>query len=135
MWHQMGNDNGGTPRSDLFIMDLGAPSNSTQAIAPSCSPGSGIVPQTVTCTNPNTGTTVMCYATGATTPVTNGVGTGCTTGTQYTTALTIFVAETLNVVAGTSLLTDSNEVSYTYTSGVNPGTIMWGVTAEGVTIP
>lgn len=91
--------------------------NSSQASQPSCSPTSGNVPQTVTCTNLNSGTTVMCYATGATTPVTNGLGTGCTTGTQYTTALTISVAETLNVVAGTSTLSDSSEVSYTYTSG------------------
>jgi hypothetical protein len=107
----------------------------TQASPPSCTPTSGTVPQTVTCTNPNSGTTVMCYATGATTPVTNGLGTGCTTGTKYTTALTISVAETLNVVAGTSTLSDSSEVSYTYTSGGgNTLTTISGETFHGAVV-
>ena len=37
----------------------------TQASPPSCSPGSGTYTanQTVTCTNPNSGTTVICYST------------------------------------------------------------------------
>jgi len=88
-----------------------------QATAPSCTPTSGVVPQTVTCTNPNSGTTVMCYAASPTVPATNGVGTGCTTGIAYTIPLVIASPETLNVIAGTSLVADSNVVSYTYTSG------------------
>lgn len=87
------------------------------ATAPSCSPGTGLYSQTqtVTCTNPNSGTTVMCYATGSTVPVTNGLGTGCTTGTQYTTTISVaYPGETLNIVAGASGLTDSSEVSYVY---------------------
>jgi hypothetical protein len=87
-----------------------------QASSPSCTPTSGVVPQTVTCTNPNSGTTVMCYAASPTVPATNGVGTGCTTGTAYTIPLVIASPETLNVIAGTSLVADSNLVSYTYTS-------------------
>jgi hypothetical protein len=58
----------------------------------------------------------MCWATGSTTPATNDLGTGCSVGTKYTSALSVTSAETLNVVAGTSTLTDSSEVSYTYTS-------------------
>jgi len=90
--------------------------STTQASSPSCSPGTGsyVGSQTVTCTNPNSGTTVMCYNfTGS--PATNGSGTGCTTGTQYSSALTISSSETLYIVAGTSTLSDSSVVSYTYT--------------------
>lgn len=87
------------------------------ATQPSCTPTSGIVPQTVTCTNPNSGTTNMCYTTNGSTPVTNTLGTGCTTGTNYTTAITISVASTLKVVAGTSTLADSSPASYTYSAG------------------
>jgi hypothetical protein len=91
--------------------------SSGQASAPSCTPTSGNVPQTVTCTDPNTPPTVACYNfTGG--PTTAGDGVNCGGGsTKYTTALTISVAETLYVVAGTSTLSDSSEVSYTYTSG------------------
>lgn len=91
--------------------------NASQASNPSCSPTSGAVPQTVTCTNPNSGTTIMCYAASPTNPATNGAGTACSTGTQYTTSLSISSPETLNVIAGTSTLSDSSIVSYTYTAG------------------
>jgi hypothetical protein len=90
-----------------------------QASPATCSPTSGNVPQTVTCTNPNSGTTVACYTTNSSTPATNGLGTGCTTGTAYATSLTISVAETLKIIAGTSTLTDSTVSQYTYTSGSN----------------
>jgi len=87
-----------------------------QATAPSCTPTSGVVPQTVTCTNPNSGTTDMCYTTNGATPATDGTGTGCTTGTEYTTTISVSVAETLKIIAGTSIAADSSVVSYTYTS-------------------
>lgn len=90
------------------------PPNGSRATQPSCSPTSGIVPQTVTCTNPNSGTTVLCYGFNQTIPVTNGLGTACTTGTIYTTPLSIPQRKTLNVVAGTSILSDSFYVSYYY---------------------
>lgn len=98
---------------DAGAYEFSAPS---QAVAPSCSPGTGTygTAQTVTCTNTNSGTTVMCYST-STTPATNALGTGCATGTQYTTTIAISSNTTLNVIAGTSTLTDSSVVSYVYT--------------------
>ena len=106
-------------RASVAAWDIGAyPFQApSQASPATCTPTSGNVPQTVTCTNPNAGTTDMCYTTNGTTPVTNGLGTGCSTGTQYTTPVVIGVASTLEVVAGTSTLTDSATASYTYTSG------------------
>jgi hypothetical protein len=91
--------------------------SSGAATQPSCTPGTGSYSssQTVTCTNPNSGTTVMCFTTTGTTPVTNGAGTACTTGTKYTTTITVSSSETLEVVAGTSTLTDSSIASYAYT--------------------
>ncbi len=88
-----------------------------QAVAPSCSPGSGTYTgtQSVACTNPNSGTTALCYATGSTIPVSNGAGTNCTTGTKYTTALSVSSSETLNVIAGVNGLTDSSVSTYVYT--------------------
>lgn len=94
----------------------------TQASPATCSPTSGVVPQTVTCTNPNAGTTVACYSL-TTTPVTNTLGTGCSTGTQYTTPLSISVASTLKIIAGTSTQTDSNVNTYIYTA---PGATVTG---------
>jgi ASPM-SPD-2-Hydin domain-containing protein len=92
-----------------------------QASAPTASPSSGAVPQTVTVTNTNTGTTVVCYNfTGS--PATNGDGATCQVGsTPYTSSLSISVPETLYIIAGTSLLTDSSINSYTYT-GTTPAT-------------
>jgi hypothetical protein len=93
--------------------------NSTsQATAPSCTPtsGSSSSPITVTCTNSNSGTTIMCYTENGTTPVTNGAGNGCTTGTSLTgssNSITISsTVTTLEVVAGTSTLSDSTVSSY-----------------------
>jgi hypothetical protein len=88
------------------------------ATAPSCSPGSGSSssPIVVTCTNSNSGTTIMCYTENGTTPVTNGSGTGCSTGTSLSgSSNTISINSsitTLNVVAGTSTLSDSSTSSY-----------------------
>jgi len=93
------------------------------ALSPSCSPSSGAVPQTVTCTNPNSGTTVMCYAVNPTNPATDGTGVNCSTGTKYTTSLSISSAETLNVIAGVAGQLDSSIVSYTYTSGAVAPTV------------
>jgi hypothetical protein len=85
----------------------------SQAAAPSCSPPSGSSSSsiTVTCANSNFGTTVMCYTEDATTPVTNDIGTGCTTGTALSGASGNIVlsstTEVLKVVAGCSTLSDS----------------------------
>jgi hypothetical protein len=107
------------PGYSTTLLDM-APSGS-QASAPSCSPTSGAVPQTVTCTNPNSGTTVMCYNfTGS--PATNGDGATCPGGsTPYTGAISVSSPSTLYVVAGTSTLSDSSVVDYTYTaSSIRP---------------
>jgi hypothetical protein len=114
----IGQDINGIPRpASPAIGAIELTSSTPQASPPSCTPGTGTYAsaQTVTCTNPNSGTTVMCYTTNGTAPATNGSGTGCTTGTQYTT--TISVASTLNlkVIAGVSGDTDSMVASYNYT--------------------
>jgi hypothetical protein len=103
-----------------------------QALAPSGTPTSGVVPQTVTVTNPNSGTTAVCYAASPTTPATNGLGTGCTTGTKYTSPITVSSAETLNLIAGVASETDSTVVSYTYSAAAVPPTVTT-TTATGIT--
>jgi len=112
---------GGTPdgSGSVLTFNPAACYSSSQAVAPTASPTSGAVPQTVTVANPNSGTTVVCYNfTGS--PATNGDGATCHVGsTPYTTSLTISVPETLYIVAGTSTLTDSSINSYTYT-GTTP---------------
>jgi glucuronoarabinoxylan endo-1,4-beta-xylanase len=89
------------------------------ALAPSCTPVTGTytAAQTVTCTNPNPGTTVMCYnTTGA--PASNGDGATCPGGsTAYTTALSVPSTETLYIVAGTNALADSLATSNAYNIG------------------
>jgi chitobiase/beta-hexosaminidase-like protein len=109
-----------------FTTDRGAFQfvSSSQAAAPACTPGTGTYSstQTVTCTNPNTGTTVMCYTTNGGTPATNGSGSACSNGTQYTTTISVSASETLNIVAGTSLLTDSTVTSYVYTISTQAAT-------------
>ena len=89
------------------------------ATSPSCTPISGTVPQLVTCTNPNSGTTIMCYAVSPTTPATSGDGATCSTGTKYTTTLSISSPETLNVIAGVAGDTDSSVVSYVYSAALS----------------
>jgi uncharacterized repeat protein (TIGR02543 family) len=112
-------DAAGNPRPSTGAWDMGAyflPSGGGAATPPSCAPAGGTFSsaQSATCTNPNSGTTVICYAFGATTPATNGAGTGCATGTQYTGAVSIAVNEMLHAIAGTSTLTDSTVVSYAF---------------------
>jgi hypothetical protein len=94
-----------------------------QASPPSGTPTSGVVPQTVTVTNPNSGTTLVCYAANSTIPATNGLGTACTTGTKYTAPIVVSTAETLNLIAGVASDTDSTVVSYTYTAAAVPPTV------------
>jgi len=113
-----GNTRGAT--GHWYIGQFDIPNSGSQAMAPSCAPGTGTYTsaQTVTCTNPNTGTTVACYTLNGTTPATNGAGTACTTGTKYTTTITVSASETLIIIAGTSTLTDSPTVTYVYTIDV-----------------
>jgi hypothetical protein len=99
--------------------DIGAYQFGGPAASPSCSPGSGnyTSTQTPACINPNPGITVQCITTNGTLPVTNSAGTGCTNGTLLASGGTVSIAlvsQTLEIVAGTSTLTDSPVVSYTY---------------------
>lgn len=89
----------------------------SQTATPVLSPSSGIVPQVVTATSASGGTIIECWSAAPTTPVTNGLGTGCNVGTQLTNGGTIVVsaATTLNVVAGTSTLLDSAVANGVYT--------------------
>jgi chitobiase/beta-hexosaminidase-like protein len=84
------------------------------AVTPTCTPGAGTYTsaQSVTCstTSPSS---VICYTTNGATPATNG-GAGCTAGTLYSGAISVSVSETLKVVAGGSLYTDSPVGSYAY---------------------
>ena len=96
--------------------------NASTAATPTCSAncaGTYTGSVVVTFANSNGGTTVMCGAVSPTTPVTNGSGTGCSTGTNIGTGatanVTISSSETYNVVAGTSLLADSSVLSEAYT--------------------
>jgi hypothetical protein len=85
----------------------------SQAAAPSCSPTSGSSSSSiaVTCSNSNSATTIMCYTEDGTTPATNGIGTGCKTGTALSGAsgdITLSsTTEILNIVAGTNTQSDS----------------------------
>jgi hypothetical protein len=99
------------------------------ALAPSCLPTSGSIPQSPICINPNGGTTVMCETTDGSIPVTNLLGTACAHGSVLTSGGSIFIntPETLKVVAGTSTTFDSSVASYIYTgSGVPGGTLLNG---------
>ena len=91
-----------------ITMTMQAPSAST----PTFSPSSGTPPQTVTisCT---TGS-VACYNTTGS-PATNG-STGCTTGTLYSSAISVTASETLYGVCGGTGYTDSGVGSATYSS-------------------
>ena len=107
--------------------------NATTAATPTCSAncaGTYTGSVVVTFANSNGGTTVMCGAVSPTTPVTNGSGTGCSTGTNIGTGatanVTISSSETYNVVAGTSLLADSSVLSEAYTINAATGPIMNG---------
>jgi hypothetical protein len=98
---------------------------SSAALQPSCSRESGTYSstQTVTCTNPNTGTTAMCYTTDGSLPITNyPTSKACSHGTVYNTAISVASSETLSVVASTTLLSDSTQVQYVYTIGSQAAT-------------
>jgi Chitobiase/beta-hexosaminidase C-terminal domain len=116
----LGNTRVPVARPSSGAWDIGAYQyQSSQASAPTCTPGSGTytATQTPACTNPNAGTTVQCYSI-STTPATNGLGTACTTGTLLASGGTVSITTTgtvLQIIAGTSTLTDSTVNSYTYT--------------------
>jgi hypothetical protein len=88
----------------------------TTAGTPSCSPVGGTynATQSVSCSVTG-GAPVMCFTTNGTTPATNG-GSGCTTGTLYSGAISISTtATTLKAIAGGTGFTDGTVASQTYT--------------------
>ena len=111
-------DKDGNARPASGAWDLGAynasatpPTASTPTFSPS--PGTYTSTQTVTLTNPS-GTPVMCYTTNGITPATNGAS-GCTTGTVYTTTISVSSTETIKAIAGGTGWTDSSVASGLYT--------------------
>jgi len=131
-------DKNGNARPTSGAWDAGATQFASTASPATCSPTSGVVPQTVTCTNPNSGTTVACYNTTGS-PATSGDGINCPGGsTKYTGPISASVAETIFIIAGTSTLPDSSINSYTYTNGgaqVAPAATMFSfVTSTGKVI-
>jgi len=88
-----------------------SPANAPTFTAPASCPFTSAPPITVTLSDSNTGTHITCYTTDGSLPVTNGAGTACSNGTQYTTSFTESSSLTVNAVSGTSTLTDSTEAS------------------------
>jgi chitobiase/beta-hexosaminidase-like protein len=84
---------------------------------PVCVPGSGSYTsaQAVTCTDSSSGA-IMCYTTNGAVPATNG-SSGCSSGTLYTSAITISVTSLLQVIAGGTGFTDGSVASYNYAIG------------------
>ena len=80
---------------------------------PTFSPSGGTYSSTQAVTLSTSSGTVICYNTTGS-PVTNGT-TGCTTGTKYTTPISVAATETLYAVAGGTGLADSPVGSTTYT--------------------
>lgn len=118
-----GSLSGSVARPPSGAWDAGAYQYSGTAAQPICSPGSGIytVTQTVSCSDSSAGA-IMCFTIDGTTPVTNGAS-GCTTGTLYTSSISVASSETLNIIAGGSAWPDGPVASYSYTinSGSGPG--------------
>src|ERR1700690_2712685 len=109
-------------------------SDPSGAAAPTCDHASGTYGGafTNTCLTVTGGTVILCWST-STLPVTNGAGTGCTTGTSMASggSTTISSTETFNIVAGSSTLADSSETVYSYTiNNAAPGTITTGNTSR-----
>jgi len=87
--------------------------NATQAATPTFSPTAGTYTGTQSITISTTAGGVICYNTTGS-PATNG-STGCTTGTLYSTPVSVASSETLYAVAGGTGYTDSAVGSAAYT--------------------
>lgn len=101
----------------------------TSVTDPQFSPGAGTytTAQNISITTSTAGATI-CYTTDGTTPTTNGGGT-CTSGTTYTSPVTVSVNQTLNAVGTLSGDADSNVVSAAYiiTAASNKTAVVGGV--------
>lgn len=101
---------GGTGYTDSLVTTA---VYSFSAATPTASLPSGTYTGTQSTTLSTTAGGVICYTVNGTTPQTNG-GAGCTTGTLYTTAISIATSETLKAVAGGTGYVDSAVASFTY---------------------
>jgi hypothetical protein len=94
---------------------------STPAAAPTLTIGTGTYStnQSPVASTTTTGTVILCWNFGSSpaTPVTNGLGTGCTNGTSLANGgtLSITATGTLKIVAGSSANSDSTVTSAVYT--------------------
>ena len=122
------------PAMDCYLNTMGGPPDGTGSLltydytncpagggtptasAPTFSPPAGTYAgtQTVTLTTSSSGA-IICYSL-STTPATNGT-TGCTTGTLYTTPVSVTVTSTLQAVAGGTGYLDSSVASAAYHIG------------------
>jgi hypothetical protein len=102
------------------------------AATPVCSPiaGSYASAQSVTCTDVSSGT-VMCFTTNGATPATNSVS-GCTTGTVYSSAISVPSSRTIKIIAGGTGYTDGTVASYTYVINGQPVAPVTGLFARVV---
>jgi hypothetical protein len=116
-WHQQGLDDNANPRADVAIVYLGAPMTfaATPAFLPVAGTYVGTQSVTISC---STGP-VACYNTTGS-PATNGT-TGCTTGTLYSTAVTVSTSETLYAACGGTNYLDTPASSVYTINAVAPG--------------
>jgi Chitobiase/beta-hexosaminidase C-terminal domain len=110
---------GGTVSEYIDEMSLTIYDSQPTAAAPTFSPVGGTYGSTQTVTLSTTSPVAfICYnTTGA--PATNGFN-GCTTGTLYTTPITVSSTETIYAVAGGPGYIDSSAASATYTISATP---------------
>jgi hypothetical protein len=94
------------------------PSGNPAATTPTFSPSAGTYasPQTVAINNPSSAP-VVCYTTNGTTPVTNGTS-GCTTGSVYSSPVSVSVTGTIKAVAGGTGYSDSAVANAVYTINI-----------------
>jgi hypothetical protein len=104
----------GTHAAEFVLLPTGG--NPTAA-SPTFSPVAGTYGSTQSVTISTTSGGVICYNTTGT-PATNGT-TGCTTGTLYTTPVSVSASETLYAVAGGTGFVDSAIGSAAYTISAN----------------
>jgi GH18 family chitinase len=114
LWN-VGNDY--TSGSMPLLAAVGAAFRGSTAATPTFSPVAGTYSGTQSVTiSSTTPSATICYNTTGS-PATNGLGTGCTTGTMYSSPVSVSASETLYAVAGTSSLADSSVGSAAYVIG------------------
>jgi hypothetical protein len=92
------------------------------AATPTFSPVGGTYAGTQSVTISTASGGVICYTTNGTTPATNG-SSGCTTGTLYTTAVSVATSETVKAIAGGTGFLDGSVGSAAYVINVSAQTV------------